>query len=287
MGRSGTTWVADLINFDSAYRGMFEPFNPDHVRTARPFRNVRYVHGDSQEPVLVDAAREILAGRVRSRWVDLDGGRLIYRRRLIKEVRANLMLRWLTGLCPTMSVVLVIRHPLAVARSWLRLDWEKVRSSGDFDLILAQPTLLEDYPLIGEAVRHIDADDAFERIIFTWCVSHHVPLTQCDTRPPTIVFYEDLLLDPEAGTQRLFEALHQPHDWERLAPMVQRPSRANFLNRRFDAEQAQLLGDWQDVLSDDQIRRAGQILEVFGLGGIYRGNRPSGHGWLLPHQAES
>ncbi len=30
-GRSGTTWVSSLINFDSHYREMFEPFHPAMV----------------------------------------------------------------------------------------------------------------------------------------------------------------------------------------------------------------------------------------------------------------
>src|SRR5262245_3197724 len=29
--RSGTTWLADVINFDNHYRYMFEPFHPKEV----------------------------------------------------------------------------------------------------------------------------------------------------------------------------------------------------------------------------------------------------------------
>lgn len=35
MGRSGTTWGADVLNYDKSCRVMFEPFYPAAVHEAR------------------------------------------------------------------------------------------------------------------------------------------------------------------------------------------------------------------------------------------------------------
>ena len=40
MGRSGATWVADVVNYDRNHRGLFEPFLPHQVKEARPFKNI-------------------------------------------------------------------------------------------------------------------------------------------------------------------------------------------------------------------------------------------------------
>jgi hypothetical protein len=55
--------------------------------------------------------------------VDVENTGFVFRRRIIKEIRSNLMLRWLAGISPCTPVVLLVRHPLAVAASWLQLGW--------------------------------------------------------------------------------------------------------------------------------------------------------------------
>ena len=37
-GRSGTTWISEIINCDNRYRYMFEPFHPSFVPLASHFR---------------------------------------------------------------------------------------------------------------------------------------------------------------------------------------------------------------------------------------------------------
>ena len=130
MGRSGTTWAAEVINCDGKYRIVFEPFNPHHVDEARSFEYIQYLSGENRNIALMTSARGILNGRVSNRWVDRESRPGVFRRRIIKDIRSNLMLAWLGAIAPRMPIVLLIRHPLSVALSWLKLGWGTEANKG-------------------------------------------------------------------------------------------------------------------------------------------------------------
>ena len=43
-GRSGTTWVSDIMNYDNEYRYIFEPFHPRKVDFSKEFGHRKYMH---------------------------------------------------------------------------------------------------------------------------------------------------------------------------------------------------------------------------------------------------
>ncbi len=45
-GRSGTTWLGDIINWKKNYREMFEPFHPNKVKSAKPYTLHQYMRVD-------------------------------------------------------------------------------------------------------------------------------------------------------------------------------------------------------------------------------------------------
>ena len=55
-GRSGTTWLAGLINHDQSYRDVFEPFHPGKVEALGGFKSYLIIHGPSptEEPAGTD-----------------------------------------------------------------------------------------------------------------------------------------------------------------------------------------------------------------------------------------
>src|SRR5450755_3422533 len=112
-GRGGTTWLAELINYRNDLRYMFEPFYAGEVAGAAAFANWQYVDPADAAPRLSGYARDVVTGRTRHQRVDMYNRRLISTRRLIKEVRANLMIGWLAQRFPGMRILLLLRHPLA------------------------------------------------------------------------------------------------------------------------------------------------------------------------------
>ncbi|MGH9160600.1 MAG: sulfotransferase, partial [Vicinamibacteraceae bacterium] len=197
MGRSGTTWVSNIVNYDQGYRDIFEPFLPAEVPEARAFGYHEYRRAGDKVPEKEEVARRILAGRVSCAWTDKFNPRRFAQRRIVKDIRCNLMLGWLRRLRPGMPMIFVLRHPLGIIRSWAKLGWGTSIGGGtDVDHIMAQQHLLEDFPKIEELSRAIDRTNTFESTAFVWCVLHMVPLAQLDESKALMVRYEDLLGDP-------------------------------------------------------------------------------------------
>ena len=125
VGRSGTTWVADIINCNNDHRYIHEPFHPYRVKEARNFQYIHYLRPENRETRYLEPAKAVLSGRIRNRWTDSDNKKIFARKRLIKDIRANLLLKWIHANFHGMPIILLFRHPCAVANSWLRLGWGK------------------------------------------------------------------------------------------------------------------------------------------------------------------
>ena len=104
MGRSGTTWLSELLGSNPRIRVLFEPFLPAKVPEAAPFGYLPYIPPNNRETELVKAARNIFCGRVSGAWVgDQDaseGDHVI----LVKDIRTNLMLAWLAAVVPGIKI---------------------------------------------------------------------------------------------------------------------------------------------------------------------------------------
>ncbi len=272
MGRSGTTWVANAINYDKNYRILFEPFHPNVVKGAKRFEYNQYIYPNCEDHILIEQARKILSGRLsRSIWVDRENRRFLYNHRIIKDIRCNLMLRWLREISPQMPIILVVRHPLSVVASWLSLGWGKEHKGKrcDFDIITSQQTLLNDFPVIADIAKEIDRNDVFEKTVFIWGVLHSVPFRQFREGEIVYLYYENLILDKKSELERLFRYLGKPYNFDEVVSGMRNPSSTNFLKRDFKKEGNQLLEGWKTKFSEGQKERAGNILSMFELQDLY------------------
>lgn len=270
MGRGGTTWGGNVINYAGRYRILFEPFHPEQGRVSRGFVRPQYIRpGEIRHP-LAAAARRILAGKPRSRWVDLDNAEAFYRQRIIKEIQANLMLGWLHALRPEIPIVLMVRHPLQIAASWRALGWADAvpGETRGFERVARNEELLADYPVIKNALREIDRSDPLDRVIFQWGVYHFVPVQQLGRGFHTL-YYERLLTEPRRETERLFRHLGQPFDWEAVRGVLGVESSTNFLKRGVAGRPKAAFDEWKTKFTPEEIRRANDLLGVFGLDQVY------------------
>jgi hypothetical protein len=261
-GRSGGTWLSEIVNQRNEYRIVFEPFHAKRAPWMKPFPARPYMRPDENHPELLNLARSIVTGRIRSPWTERFNRRFIARRRIIKEDYANLMMKWLHVNFPGMPLVLLLRHPCAVA-----LSFETHNYLGASLALLEQGKLVEDFlhPYADEIRR---AGDTFERTLFLWCVEALVPLRQLRPGEAHVVFFENLVRHPEAELARLFSYLGKSMDGLDMAKLKQ-PS---LTARR--ASSAVWNGDdpadaWTRKVSRERRRRAERILGLFGLGGIY------------------
>jgi hypothetical protein len=273
MGRSGTTWVMDVMNYRKSYRTVFEPFIASKVSEAFCFKIHHYIRPDTADPVLEKQARLILSGKIKNPWIDSGYNRkVLYRKRIIKDIRCNLMLGWLKNLLPEMPIILLVRHPLAMAHSWenLRMLAEDPMANDrtDFELITSQKALLDDFPVVRQAAKEIDKSSILETILFIWCVLYYVPFNQLSPCDAYMLSYEELVLNPEQAFAGLFNYLGDKFDWDEVRPLLGIPSVTNFLNRDF-AEKDDVIFGWKSRYSGEELRRADSILRHFGLEDVY------------------
>ncbi|HEY5094315.1 MAG TPA: sulfotransferase [Candidatus Eremiobacteraceae bacterium] len=267
-GRSGSTWVSRVINYRNDFRMMFEPFREDLIPECIAFRLNQYIRPNDRSPEFLQPAKVVLAGRVRHDWIDRYNRRFFCQRRLVKDIRVNLFLKWLCVNFPHIPVVMLMRHPCAVALSRMALSW-------DMDLqarFLSQPALVEDYlaPFAGEMAR---AGTEWERQIFAWCVENYVPLAQCVPNDVHLTFYEDFCRAPEAELGKFAGFLRVRFD-DHVRKEIATPSqtvRTNLDGQGYSSIVSgdDVVGGWRREVSPQQIKRAVEIVRMFGLDRIY------------------
>jgi hypothetical protein len=271
VGRSGTTWISDIINYKNEYRYIFEPFHPYRVRLVRDFQYIQYLRPGNHEPRYLEPAKAVLSGRVRDRWTDVANKKIFARKRLIKDIRANLLLKWIHSNFPAIPIILLFRHPCAVANSWMKLGWgqEDLGSRTDIEVCLSQEELMQDYlEPFREDLEHAQSD--FEKHVFIWCMQYYVPLKQFKRGEIHLCFYENFCKNPYEEIQSLFSFLGKKFD-EQVLCGLRTPSS---LTRKDSAivKGTSLIDSWREHVSAQDLKNALKILNLFGLEQIYSGD---------------
>jgi hypothetical protein len=263
-GRSGTTWIEEVIDWRQDHRVMFEPFWGKRVPICTVFHRYQYIQPADCDPRFVAPARAIFTGRLRNPWVDAYTRASIYKRRLVKEIRANMYLAWIRQHFPRLKMVFLMRHPGAVVASMREAQW----SAPDVLEFLDQPMLVDDHlhPFV-DIIKN--ATDDFDKRVVYWCVMNLVPLAQLKQSDAHVVFYEDTVLRPAETLRSLFAFLGMPYDPAVLAS-VEKPSakqysgttaRGTSAHRRIDA--------WRENTSTEHMACLRSRLHAFGLDRVY------------------
>ena len=261
--RSGTTWLGELIASQTRCRMMFEPFHAELVSDFSMFNYFQYMRPGEVNDALLKYVQRVLSGQIRHPWIDRHVDTLFTDRRVVKEIRACLFLRWIHDQFPEVPVVFIIRHPCAVVASRLRLGWA---TDSDIRHFLEQKPLLYDF--LAQRMQIIQgASSNAEKHAVIWCISNLVPLQQMRGKPMHIIFYEDLLMHPDTEIPKLFHAIRQPYD----ESVFRHARRASMTTKRNSSilEDPNPTGHWRRELSEAQISRVLGIVEAFGLGHLY------------------
>ena len=312
--RTGSTWISELINFSREFRFMFEPITlfcqfatsrfapylPDvhdgvqpYMRGAknwlRPALDDRllYIRPGCADAELLRKAEEVLTGRFRHPEVDQYNYtlRLFFSKRLIKETKSNLWVRWLYKQFPGLKIVFLMRHPIATIQSrqyTKRIKDQSIRVPYYQKLFFGQPDLVHDYLEPFRSVLE-GANSMFEQRLAIWCIQYYVPLRQFGPGEIHIAFYEDFCLDPLAAATELLTYIGEPpskHQLETVVERMQRPSST----AKPDASPQQSQTDridpmhqlkkWQTKIADEDYRCAKAMLGAFGLDRLYSVDDP-------------
>lgn len=242
---------------------MFEPFHARYVDEYSRFNYFQYMRPNSDNPQLYSFCARVLSGDIRHPWIDKELDVIRPHFRLIKEIRANLFLKWLHLQFPHTPLIFVIRHPCAVVLSRMQLDWA---ADDDITPFLAQEQLVHDY--LSDKVDVIRrAKSVEQKHAIIWSISNLVPLRQFGANELNIVFYEKLVVQPEVEIPRIFKAIGQEYTPSVFQEM-KRPSTSS------TSGSAVMLGDdkvagWRRKLSPKQIDDILSTVATFGLDHLY------------------
>ena len=261
--RSGTTWLSDLIASQIPSRILFEPFNPDLVSDYSCFHYFQYMRPGTENPEFYAFAQKVFTGKIHNSWVDRQNERIISKFRLVKEIRANLALKWLHDHFPEVPIIFIMRHPCAVVLSRMELGWA---TDHDIEPFFSQPQLVEDY--LGPYLDLIrSAGNCEEKHAVIWSVSNLVPLKQFSSNKLKVVYYENLCTQPEIELPGIFEAIGHQHS-DSLITNMDQPSQTT---RRVSAvvTGTNKIENWKKKLNCSQIDNILRIVQAFGLDHLY------------------
>lgn len=199
-GRSGTTWLGNIIGSCLGFLSLFEPFDYRHVPQINTSLLRLYIRANEKSHYLDNIIRDILLGKLTNEWVLSQNARRIAWRILLKEIRANLFLGYIQNKFQN-PIVFIVRHPCATVLSRAEKGWET-----HLDDFLKQEQLMEDYLAPFEDIIK-SAQSALEKHAIMWSIENLVPLTQL--RKDTIIFctYENLVLKTKNELNRIFNML--------------------------------------------------------------------------------
>jgi hypothetical protein len=261
--RSGTTWLADLIASQVPCRLMFEPFHPTLVDVFSQFHYFHYMRPSDHDIDLLLCCKKIVSGDIRNPWIDRQVEYLFPKYRLIKEIRANLFLKWIHDSFPQIPVVLLVRHPCAVVLSRMQLQWATDKDIASF---LRQPKLVEDFLSDKMDVIERAKTDAQKHAVI-WSVHHLVPFKQFRDTELNVFFYESLCTQPQVEIPRLFRVINQKYS-DSVYEHLPTPSLTT-TNHSAAVTGSDQISRWQKELPEKQIREVLSVVDAFGLGHIY------------------
>jgi hypothetical protein len=262
-GRSGTTWLAEVLTRGGGYRYLFEPFHPVRSPFARLFPARAYLGPADGDPRQASGAERVVDGHVRTAWIDQYNRQMIARRRLVKDVWSNLRLGWLRAAFPSLRTILVVRHPCPTVVSQLASGWNWYADPPTF---LGQPALLRRH-LEPFADTIASSADDLERHVNAWCVDTLVPMRELASGGVHVVFYEHLLARPEEELSSLFAFLGRSARPDVLRLALDPSATSGPHSAVVTGGDA--LASWIGKVPAEDVRRTIAILERFGLDRLY------------------
>ncbi len=263
--RSGTTWLQDILAHSLNCRLLFEPLHPRV--SERPDFVRLYLTARDENPELEAYLHRVLDNRVHDRWMRQGGHasplyffrhRWWARKTVVKLVRANLMLDWLSPRFDA-RIIYLIRHPCAVISSMRKMGWEE--SVGwSFDFLKTQEALMRNFTAAQQARILDPAATNLERLTMLWCIENMIPLRQFNQNNWIGVVYEELVANPVPELNRIHEAL----GWTPPRKGYPGVHRISHTAARDTRDTRDVLHKWKKGLTEEEAETILRLVAEFG-----------------------
>ena len=262
-GRSGSTWLFEILGSVPRTRLIFEPFHPKRGLAELAEYRYRYFKPGTHLPVLDETYAAILDGKRTTPWYEHlnHPASMVYQRRLVKLVRANLLFPWLASRYAGQKNVLLLRHPAAVVLSQVRNGWELSSAR-----IWEQENLRQS-PAIQALGSLAWPESGFLSNLVFWAAENRIAIDHALESNTMVVFYEHICLSPTEVLDELslFLGISLPTAALGRLDKVSWSSSANIGSM----SASEKISRWQGELSEEQKGQVERVLELSGLGEFY------------------
>lgn len=240
-GRSGTTWMANMMRDLSGQEVWFEPnigeiFDPYRLRIERRSKGRHFVLSEEFRDVWLGNIRSFVLDGIKARFPKLEEDSFV----MIKEPGGSIGAKLLADALPESRMILLVRDPRDVISSWKDAleegawNYERLASKGQtsskFD--------------VGRRSR-----------IYMQILTQSLSAYEGHTSRRSAVKYEDLVADTLSEMRRMYSEIGVPVDGDELSRVVEAHSwdnipeekkgRGNFYRRGES-------GGWREDLTTDQ-----------------------------------
>ena len=224
FGRSGTTWIGDIVSKITGKLILFEPIHPSVMDNSERFSYSTITDEESSEE-LKNFYSDVLNKRWRKMWllrnhvsdrlenVPTEFLDLLWKECSIagfKEIRANFLIDWYIKNLNA-KIVFIIRHPVATIASIKgRPNFWEFGWPGTYELFL-EKTIYNDFYKnhvvnnYREVVKRAKTD--VERAAVMWGITHIIALPELERLGLPLFYYEDFYSYPFPSARSLFKYL--------------------------------------------------------------------------------
>ena len=237
--RSGTTFLMESLNSNNDYRIIFEPFNPTYTKEWSQFSARQYIDPNNVKEVERQAVDNILRGNINNQWVNQYNRKLRSKKRLIKSVRANLMLDFFASEYPDLQIIYLYRNPYDVVASRINLNFDPK----DVFLVLEHAEFIKKYYSdINLATLKTMLNTPESCHVALWCFENRYLLQDLENRNLMVAKYEEII----GKSVNLEETRLQ------ISNKIRKPSVTSSLQKSY-------------LLSEQENAKVAQILAFFGM----------------------
>jgi len=282
--RSGTTWLAEIIENIPEYSSVLEPLNPAWFPLSYKvgFRPHMFLPNNADWKEGKKHLEDILTGKVISikPLYRLTPSNIVTRlssnKLVVKFIRANLILPWISENFKYRAIIFIIRHPCAVVLSQLRTGFCGYTHPGqpDRNYFPKKEEILNEACKIKfinkDLLKKIQNISSVEEILAVlWCLDNLIPLYYLKNNKPSkwiFTTYEQLSTDGLKEIHRICDIIQEKKGLKNMLKHLEVPSITTFMKKSSNVTKNNLqISKWKRDLSEKQIEKILNIVNWFNL----------------------
>jgi len=250
--RSGSTWLLEILRTLKTYKTIVEPLDPRNYPEYRPLKMPArpYLNPNQENKALYNYLERLFKGKIAGGSPLYPNNIETYLRKvfawkvLVKFIRANRILPWITMNFNLKQVYLIIRHPVPTIFSQIRTGYRGFYYPSKKKV--PKKVIIEDalsVPIVNE--KEIDL------LTVTWCLDNIILINEKKPFPWYIVFYEKLVKNGKKELETMFDLIGKKVPRQAYLQLL-KPSRTT-RDSKFDLNRR--ITKWKEEVPKEKVYR--------------------------------